>query len=201
MYRTFLKPFIDRMGALLLLLLTAPILILTALLIYLKMGRPIFFRQRRPGKGGEIFSIFKFRTMSDEKDANGHLLPDEVRLKGLGRWIRSTSIDELPQLINVLRGEMSFIGPRPLLEEYLPLYTPEQAQRHDVLPGITGWAQVNGRNTLNWQDRFRYDVEYVHKCSLGFDLKIIAMTIKKVLKREGVSAQNHVTVEKFTGNE
>lgn len=199
-YRDLLKPLLDRTGALVLLLLASPVLLATAMAIRVAMGSPIFFRQERPGRYGQIFRIYKFRTMTDERDAHGVLLPDAQRLHGVGRFIRSTSLDELPQLLNILRGEMSFIGPRPLLPEYLPLYSPEQARRHEVLPGITGWAQINGRNAISWAEKFRLDVEYVERQSLLFDLNIAFLTLKKVLVREGVSQEGHVTTEKFNGH-
>jgi undecaprenyl phosphate N,N'-diacetylbacillosamine 1-phosphate transferase len=164
------------------------------------LGSPIFFRQLRPTKNGEIFKIFKFRTMSDERDSNGELLPDEVRLGTFGKFIRSTSLDELPQLLNVLRGELSFIGPRPLLPEYLPLYSDFQKQRHNVNAGITGLAQVKGRNNLSWKNRFRYDVFYSKKVSFGLDLKIAIMTIQKIIKRSDVNQSGNATMEKFRGN-
>ena len=164
------------------------------------MGRPILFTQDRPGKDGKIFKIYKFRTMTNETDENGELLPDEQRLKGIGKTIRKLSLDELPQLINVIRGDMSFIGPRPLLVEYLPLYNKEQARRHEVTPGITGWAQVNGRNAISWEDKFKYDVWYVDNCSFLVDMKIIWLTILKVLKQEGISSEQHATMEKFKGS-
>ena len=200
MYRRFFKPLLDRILALVLLVLFAPLMLLTALAIYLWDGRPILFIQERPGYKGKIFKIYKFRTMTDERDEKGDLLPDEKRLKGVGKIIRSLSLDELPQLFNVLKGDMSFVGPRPLLKEYLPLYSKEQMRRHDVKPGITGWAQVNGRNLLDWQTRFAYDVWYVDHCSFWLDLKILWMTILKVIKREGVSSATSATMEKFKGN-
>ncbi|HEX5328698.1 undecaprenyl phosphate N,N'-diacetylbacillosamine 1-phosphate transferase [Sulfuricurvum sp.] len=200
MYKTFFKPLLDRLGALLLLILFAPVFIAVGLSVYLTMGRPLVFTQKRPGYKENIFTIYKFRTMSDERDSNGELLSDELRLKGAGKLIRSLSLDELPQLMNVLKGEMSFIGPRPLLIEYLPLYNHEQKRRHDVLPGITGWAQVNGRNAISWEDKFRYDVEYVDSLSFWNDLKIIFLTVKKVLIKEGISQEGTVTMEKFLGN-
>ena len=200
MYKFFFKPLSDKLLALFLLLLLSPVLIFTALAIYSKMGRPIFFRQNRPGKGEKIFSIYKFRTMSNERDENGELLSDEKRLKGLGQKIRSLSIDELPQLFNVLKGEMSFIGPRPLLIEYLPLYDETQKKRHDLLPGISGWAQVNGRNAISWKEKFEYDVWYTNNISLMLDLKIVGMTIQKVFMRKDISADKHVTSEKFNGH-
>jgi len=198
-YVNFIKPFLDRFGALILLILFSPIILLTALLIAIRIGRPIFFTQQRPGYHGRMFTIYKFRTMSDERDANGELLKDGLRLKGIGKWIRSLSLDELPQLINVLKGEMSFIGPRPLLPEYLPLYTQEQSRRHDVKPGITGWAQINGRNAISWEEKFRYDVDYVENISFRFDLKIFFQTFTKVFIREGISQEGETTMEKFNG--
>ncbi len=200
MYKNFLKPLFDRFFAALLLLLFAPVMLFVALAIYLWDGRPILFIQERPGYKGEIFKIYKFRTMTNEKDEAGNLLPDEQRLKGVGKIIRSLSLDELPQLFNVLKGDMSFIGPRPLLKEYLPLYNDRQKRRHDVKPGITGWAQVNGRNLLDWQTRFEYDVWYVENLNFWLDLKILWLTIVKVFKQEGVSAKRGVTMEKFKGN-
>jgi undecaprenyl phosphate N,N'-diacetylbacillosamine 1-phosphate transferase len=174
-------------------------MLITAILIYIKMGKPIIFTQSRPGYKGKIFKIYKFRTMSNEKDENGNLLPDEARLKGIGKIIRSLSLDELPQLFNVLKGDMSFVGPRPLLIEYLELYNEEQKRRHDVVPGITGWAQVNGRNAISWSEKFKYDVEYVDKQSFLFDLKIMFLTALKVFKREGISQAGNATMEKFNG--
>ena len=199
MYKTFFKPLFDKLLALILIIIFSPLMIITAILIYLKMGRPIIFTQDRPGYKGKIFKIYKFRTMTDEKDENGELLPDEKRLKGIGKIIRSLSLDELPQLFNVLKGDMSFVGPRPLLVEYLELYNEEQKKRHDVLPGITGWAQVNGRNAISWQEKFKYDVEYVKKQSFLFDLKIMFLTAMKVFKREGISQAGQATMEKFNG--
>ncbi|MEF3191924.1 MAG: sugar transferase [Campylobacterales bacterium] len=200
MYRYIIKPLLDRTGALILLIFTLPLFLVIAFLVWLTMGWPILFRQERAGLHGKIFCIYKFRTMTNERDAEGHLLPDEQRLTNIGAFIRATSLDELPQLWNVLKGEMSFIGPRPLLPEYLPLYSPEQARRHEVLPGITGWAQVNGRNALSWEEKFRLDVEYVDKQSFLFDLKIILLTLSKVFKREGINKEGHATTEKFNGH-
>lgn len=200
MYKHFFKPLLDRIGALLLLFLFIPVFSAVVIAVYLKMGRPLFFTQKRPGYQGNIFTIYKFRTMSDERDDNGELLSDELRLKGVGKVIRGLSLDELPQLLNVLRGEMSFIGPRPLLVEYLPLYNSEQKRRHDVLPGITGWAQVNGRNAISWEEKFRYDIEYVDSLSFWNDLNIIFLTLKKVLIKEGISQEGSATMEKFLGN-
>ena len=199
MYKKFIKPLLDKILALILIIIFSPIMLITAILIYLKMGRPIIFTQERPGYKGKIFKIYKFRTMTNEKDENGNLLPDEKRLKGIGKVIRSLSLDELPQLFNVLKGDMSFIGPRPLLVEYLPLYNEEQKKRHDVLPGITGLAQVNGRNAISWKKKFEYDVEYVNNLSFLMDMKIIFLTIQKVIKRDGISQEGNATMEKFNG--
>ena len=183
-----MKRLFDFLLAALLLFLFSPLFIMTVLLILLKIGKPIFFLQSRPGHKEKLFTIYKFRTMSDERDENGELLPDEQRLKGVGKFIRSTSLDELPQLINVLKGEMSFVGPRPLLIEYLSLYNDEQKRRHDVLPGITGWAQVNGRNAISWEEKFQYDVWYVDHQSFWLDMKILWLTFLKVLKRNDISS-------------
>ena len=199
MYKNFFKPLFDKILATILIILFSPIMIITALLIYLKMGRPILFKQARPGKDEKIFYIYKFRTMTNEKDKNGDLLPDEERLKGIGKFIRSTSLDELPQLFNVLVGYMSFVGPRPLLIEYLPLYNDRQKKRHEVKPGITGWAQVNGRNAISWEQKFNYDVWYVENQSFWLDMKILWMTFLKVIRREGISQAGQATMEKFNG--
>lgn len=199
MYAKFFKPLLDRTTALLLLILFAPLILLTALIIAIKLGRPVFFTQKRLGFQGKIFTIYKFRTMSDERGRNGELLSDEQRLREIGKTIRSLSLDELPQLFNIVKGEMSFVGPRPLLVEYLGLYSPEQAKRHNVKPGITGWAQVNGRNAISWEAKFRYDVEYVRNVSFLFDLKILFLTVFKVVKKEGIAQEGNVTMEKFNG--
>lgn len=199
MYVNLLKPLMDRFGALILVILFSPLILLITLMIALSMGRPVYFAQRRPGLHGKIFTIYKFRTMTDEKDSMGNLLPDSERLKGIGQVIRSLSLDELPQLLNVLKGEMSFIGPRPLLPEYLPLYTSQQARRHDVKPGITGWAQINGRNAISWEEKFRYDIEYVDNISFALDLKIFYRTFAKVFIKEGISQAGEATMEKFKG--
>ena len=180
--------------------LFAPFLIITLWLYFANKGAGVFFMQERPGKNGKIFKVIKFKTMTDERDVDGNLLPDAQRLTKVGRFVRSTSIDELPQLINVLKGDMALIGPRPLLPQYLPLYSKEQARRHEVRPGITGWAQVNGRNAISWTRKFELDVWYVDHCSFLLDLKIIFMTIKKVFVREGISSETSVTMEAFTGN-
>lgn len=200
MYQQVIKPLGDRVLALLLLVVLSPVIVTSLLIVFFFLGQPLFFRQKRPGKNGKIFTIYKLRTMSDEKDEGGELLPDEERLHGPGKLIRSLSLDELPQLFNVLKGEMSFIGPRPLLNEYLPLYNEEQKRRHDVKPGITGWAQVNGRNAIPWKKKFEYDVFYVDHISFVLDMKIMWMTIKKVILREGISSSTHVTAEKFNGH-
>ena len=198
-YARLIKPLLDRTLALILILLTLPVMLILYAAIYISMGHPVIFRQIRPGKDEKLFSIYKFRTMTDETGKDGELLPDHLRLKGTGRFIRSASLDELPQLFNVLKGEMSFIGPRPLLVEYLPLYSPQQKRRHVVLPGITGWAQVNGRNAISWKKKFELDVEYVDNIGFWTDMKIILLTLKKVFIREGISQEGHVTMEKFNG--
>ena len=194
------KSIFDKTLALFLIILFSPIYIVVSLLIFFKMGSPILFRQKRPGYKEKIFGIYKFRTMTNEKDANGNLLPDDKRLVGIGKFIRSTSLDELPQLFNVLKGEMSFVGPRPLLKEYLPLYNEKQKRRHDVKPGITGWAQVNGRNAISWDQKFDYDVWYVDNQSFWLDIKILWLTFLKVVKRSDISSSTSSTMEKFTGS-
>ncbi len=181
------------------LILVAPVLGVIALLVRLKLGRPVLFSQARPGLNGEIFTLHKFRSMRDAFDADGHPLPDAARLTGFGRILRAASLDELPELWNVLRGEMSLVGPRPLLVQYLERFTPEQARRHAVLPGITGWAQINGRNALTWEEKFRLDVWYVDHWTPGLDLKILALTVWKVLRREGISAPGQATAGEFMG--
>jgi lipopolysaccharide/colanic/teichoic acid biosynthesis glycosyltransferase len=196
----FTKKASDFVFALLSLILVSPIIAIVALLIYLEMGSPIFFHQPRPGKNGRIFNFYKFRTMSNAMDANGQLLSDSQRLTALGKFLRQSSIDELPQLLNVIKGDMSFVGPRQLLVEYLSRYTPEQSRRHLVRPGITGWAQVNGRNSLSWEEKFGLDVWYVEHWNLLLDLRILLLTVVKVVKRDGISHANHVTMEKFQGN-
>lgn len=200
MYRCCLKTIIDRLLALTGLILASPLFLIVFLfLLIANRGEPFFF-QRRPGLHGKIFRIIKFRTMNNRRDAKGELLPDAKRLTGIGRIVRKTSLDEIPQLINVLKGDMSLIGPRPLLPEYLPLYSREQARRHEVRPGITGWAQVNGRNAIDWQTRFRLDVWYVDHLSFALDVKILWLTILKVFRSEGISAAGSATMEKFIGN-
>ena len=201
MYFHFFKRVIDFILVFYVLALIWPILLLVALwLHFANKGTGAFFTQERPGKNGKIFKVIKFKTMTDERDADGNLLPDADRLTNVGRFVRSTSIDELPQLINVLKGDMALIGPRPLLVQYLPLYSKEQARRHDVRPGITGWAQVNGRNAISWTKKFELDVWYVDHCSFWLDVKIIFLTIKKVFVREGISQEGQATMEFFTGN-
>lgn len=199
MYRHFFKRILDFIAALLLIILFSPIMLWAAWRIRRELGSPVLFTQARPGLNAKIFKIYKFRTMSDERDANGNLLPDELRLKGFGAKLRASSIDELPQLFNVLKGDMSFIGPRPLLVEYLPLYSPRQASRHSVRPGITGLAQVNGRNDISWAAKLEYDALYAENLSFLLDIKIALLTIKKVLKKEGVSKAGMATTEKFNG--
>lgn len=201
MYKKGIKRFLDIVVSLTGLLGLLPVLlIVTGVLIYANKGAGAFFFQRRPGKYGKIFRVIKFKTMTDERDAEGNLLPDAKRLTSIGKFIRSTSLDELPQLFNVLKGDMALIGPRPLLPQYLSLYSPKQARRHEVRPGITGWAQVNGRNAISWMKKFELDVWYVDHCSFGLDLKIVFLTVKKVFVREGISSATSVTMEPFTGN-
>ena len=196
-----LKSFFDKILALIMILLLLPIYIIVSFLIQIKMGKPILFRQKRPGLNEKIFEINKFRTMTSEKDAEGNLLPDEKRLIGIGKFIRSTSLDELPQLFNVLKGDTSFVGPRPLLIEYLPLYNEKQKKRHLVKPGITGWAQINGRNAISWEEKFKYDVWYVENQSFALDMKILWITFLKVIQRSDISSDTSVTMEKFKGSD
>jgi sugar transferase EpsL len=195
-----IKRLFDLLVALIGLMMLAPLLLMVSALIWLLMGRPVFFRQDRPGLHGNIFTVVKFRTMNADRDASGALLPDARRLTALGKLLRTTSMDELPQLWNVLRGELSLVGPRPLLIQYLELYTPEQMRRHDVKPGITGWAQVNGRNDITWEDKFRLDVWYVDNWSLLLDLKILVMTVIKVVQGAGITQPGHATAEPFKGS-
>ncbi|EGK8010005.1 undecaprenyl phosphate N,N'-diacetylbacillosamine 1-phosphate transferase [Campylobacter lari] len=199
MYKNGLKRAFDFFLALILLIIFLPFIVLIGIVLKIVQGS-VLFKQARPGLNEKIFYIYKFKTMSDETNENGELLPDELRLKPFGKLVRSLSLDELPQLFNVLKGDMSFIGPRPLLVEYLPLYNQEQKKRHDVRPGITGWAQINGRNAISWEQKFKYDVEYVQNCSFLFDLKIFFMTIVKVLKRSGVNKEGVATTDKFNGH-
>lgn len=200
MYKHFLKRLFDFIIVLVVLIVIWPILLIIGIwLHFANHGAGAFFLQERPGKNGKIFKVIKFKTMTDERDSSGNLLPDEQRLTPIGRFIRSTSIDELPQLINVLKGDMALIGPRPLLVQYLPLYTAEQARRHEVRPGITGWAQCHGRNAISWQEKFKLDVWYVDHMSLMVDLKVIFITIKKVLSREDINSSTSATMELFDG--
>lgn len=201
MYNLIFKRIFDIYISVIVLIIISPIFILATFCLYLaNQGKPFFF-QKRPGKNGKIFRIIKFKTMNDRTDSEGNLLPDADRLTPVGKFVRKTSLDEIPQLINVLKGDMSLVGPRPLLPEYLPLYNKEQARRHEVRPGITGWAQVNGRNAISWKQKFEYDVWYVDHLSFWLDLKILLLTIKKVFVREGISQQGQATMEPFRGNE
>lgn len=194
-----MKRLFDILVSSVVLLFLFPLIIFISILIWFKLGSPIFFKQSRPGLHGKPFNMYKFRSMLDAVDSNGQQQPDDKRLTNFGKILRSSSLDELPGLINVLRGDMSLVGPRPLLMEYLPLYSSEQARRHEIRPGITGWAQVNGRNAISWEDKFKLDVWYVDNCSMILDLKIIFLTLIKVIKKDGVSAKDHVTMPKFEG--
>lgn len=200
MYRV-IKRIFDIIVSLSVLITLSPVILLVAIIVRQKLGSPVLFSQRRPGKNGQVFKMYKFRSMKDAVDASGEPLPDDQRMTPFSHKLRSSSLDELPGLWNVLKGDMSLVGPRPLLEEYLPLYNDEQARRHDVKPGITGWAQVNGRNTLSWEDKFTYDVWYVDNISLWLDIKILFLTVKKVFIKEGISAEGEATMAKFTGTE
>lgn len=201
MYRNYIKRILDSIFALTVLFIVCPIILLTLIILFFaNKGVGVFFFQERPGKNSKIFKVIKFKTMTDERDKEGNSLPDEKRLTKIGEFVRSASLDELPQLINVLKGDMSLIGPRPLLPQYLPLYSKEQARRHEVRPGITGWAQVNGRNAISWQQKFEYDVWYVDHLSFFLDIKIVFLTIKKVFIREGITSGTSMTMEAFTGN-
>jgi sugar transferase EpsL len=194
------KRLFDQLVAVLGLILFSPIILVLVFILLVRQGRPIFFRQSRPGRFAEIFTLYKFRTMRDATDRKGRALPDSERLTGLGQFLRASSLDELPELFNVLRGEMSLVGPRPLLVEYLPRYSVKQARRHEVLPGITGWAQINGRNALSWEEKFRLDVWYVDHWSFWLDLKILLLTFWKVIRREGINAPGQATMEEFLGS-
>jgi undecaprenyl phosphate N,N'-diacetylbacillosamine 1-phosphate transferase len=200
LYRNLIKPFFDRLFAILALLVASPIFIIVALLLAIFQDGKVFFTQNRPGRKERIFRLIKFKTMRDDLDEKGEMLPDDQRLTAVGKFVRKTSMDEIPQLLNILKGDMSFVGPRPLLVEYLPLYNEQQKKRHQVTPGISGWAQVNGRNTISWQQKFAYDVWYVANQSFLLDLKIIFLTIFKVFKAEGISSEGVATMEKFKGN-
>lgn len=196
-----MKRLFDLALALLGLIVLSPVLIVTAIPVRIKLGSPILFKQQRPGLNAQPFYIYKFRTMTDQRDADGRLLPDEARLTPFGRLLRRLSLDELPQLLNVVKGDLSLVGPRPLLMQYLPLYSPEQSRRHEVRPGITGWAQVNGRNAISWEEKFELDVWYVDNRSFWLDLKILFMTLKKVFIREGISQEGQATMEEFRGTQ
>ncbi|MGP3560197.1 sugar transferase [Geobacillus sp. BK01] len=195
-----MKRSFDFIVALIALAVLSPIMVVTAILVHWKLGSPVLFKQQRPGLHGKPFYLYKFRTMTDERDENGELLPDHLRLTPFGQFLRKYSLDELPQLFNVLKGDISLVGPRPLLMEYLELYTPEQARRHEVKPGITGWAQVNGRNAISWEEKFKLDVWYVDNRTFWLDIKILFLTVIKVLKKEGINQSEYVTMEKFAGN-
>ena len=199
MYRRWGKRAIDILGAGLAVVLLSPVLLVSALIVAVRLGRPVLFKQKRAGYGSRPFNVLKFRSMTDARDPDGALRPDSERLTPLGVFLRESSIDELPSLLNVLKGEMSLIGPRPFIYDYVELYTPEQARRHDVRPGITGWAQVNGRNALSWEEKFRPDVWYVDNVSLWLDIKIVFLTLKKLIHRDGISAPGSVTMERFRG--
>lgn len=200
MYK-YIKRFFDIVSSLIAIIILSPVLIVTAILVRTKLGSPVLFKQERPGKDEKIFTLMKFRTMTDERDENGELLPDEIRLTKFGEFLRSTSIDELPELFNILNGDMSVIGPRPLLVRYLPRYNEHQHRRHEVRPGLSGWAQVNGRNTVSWEDKFDMDVEYVDNYSMFMDIKILFMTVVNVLKHDGISSETSATMEEFMGLE
>lgn len=195
----YIKRILDIISSLLAIIILSPLLAVTAVLVKTKLGSPVLFKQERPGKDEKIFTLMKFRTMTDERDENGELLPDEVRLTKFGKLLRSTSIDELPELFNILKGDMSVIGPRPLLVKYLPRYNEHQHRRHEVRPGLSGWAQVNGRNTVSWEDKFDMDVHYVDNYSFAMDVKILFMTVLNVLKKEGISSETSATMEVFMG--
>ena len=199
LYQRFGKRCFDLLVSVSLVICLAPVLAVLALFVRWRLGSPILFSQERPGRHGRTFRMIKFRSMTDARNEHGELLPDDIRLTRFGRFLRSSSLDELPELWNVIRGEMSLVGPRPLLNRYLELYTSEQMRRHEILPGITGWAQVNGRNTISWEAKFSYDVDYVDRVSFAMDLRILAMTAIKVLRRDGVSAAGHATMPEFLG--
>lgn len=200
LYESYLKRPMDFLLSLAALIILSPLLIVVGTLVKFKLGSPVLFKQERPGLNGEIFTMYKFRTMTDDKDENGVLLPDNVRLTKFGRLLRTTSLDELPELLNILKGDMSIVGPRPLLVQYLSLYDAHQERRHDVRPGLTGYAQINGRNAISWEEKFNHDVHYVDNVSFKVDWKIIYMTIKKVLVREGISSSTSQTMEPFKGS-
>lgn len=200
MYAKYIKRTLDLILSLMALIVLMPLMIIIGILVRINLGSPIIFKQKRPGKNEKIFTLYKFRTMTDKRDIDGNLLPDEYRLTKFGKFLRSTSLDELPELINIIKGDMAIVGPRPLLVEYLPYYTEEEKHRHDVRPGLTGLAQVNGRNAITWEEKFEKDIEYVHNISFIGDVKIIIKTAIKVFKREGISGTNSDTMQKFEGN-
>lgn len=200
MYKHFFKRLIDFILSLIAIIVLSPILLIVALLVRTKLGSPVIFKQERPGLNEKIFTLYKFRTMTDAKDEHGNLLPDDIRLTKFGKLLRSTSLDELPELFNILKGDMAIVGPRPLLVRYLPLYNEHQKHRHDVRPGFTGWAQCNGRNAISWEEKFDLDVYYTKHVSLLLDIKIILKTVKVVLFREGISSETSVTMEEFRGS-
>lgn len=200
-YEKYVKRMLDFLISLSAIVILSPIILITALLVRIKLGSPVIFCQKRPGKDEKIFSMYKFRSMTDGKDENGKLLPDEIRLTGFGKKLRATSLDELPELFNILKGDMSIVGPRPLLVDYLERYNESQKHRHDVRPGLTGLAQANGRNAISWEDKFAYDVEYVNHVTFWNDLKIIFLTIGSVVKRDGINSATSATMEEFKGNE
>ena len=200
-YEKYTKRLLDIILSLAALMVLSPILLITAVLVRIKLGSPVIFHQERPGRYGKIFRLYKFRSMTDDRDETGNLLPDDLRLTRFGRLLRSTSLDELPELLNILRGDMSIVGPRPLLVKYLPLYNDEQKHRHDVRPGLTGWAQVHGRNLLSWEDKFRYDVWYTRNISFVTDVRIVLLTVKCIFAREGISSETAATMEEFLGTE
>ena len=199
MYAKYFKRVLDFLLSLIAIIILSPVLLIIAILVRTKLGSPVLFKQERPGKNEKIFTLYKFRTMTDKKDEKGNLLPDEDRLTKFGKILRSTSLDELPELFNILKGDMSIVGPRPLLVEYLELYNEEQKHRHDVRPGLTGLAQISGRNSISWEEKFKDDIKYVNKVTFINDVKIILKTIVKVFKREGISQEGNATIEKFTG--
>lgn len=199
MYQAYIKRFLDLVLSFFALFLLSPLILIVACLVRIKLGSPILFRQNRPGKDEKIFAMYKFRTMTDQKDKEGRLLPDEERLTAFGKMLRSTSLDELPELFNILKGDMSLVGPRPLLVEYLPLYSKQQRKRHKVRPGLTGLAQVKGRNAITWEEKFHYDIKYVKKISFAMDFCILMRTVEAVLKREGINSSEAVTMERFQG--
>ena len=201
MYQRYIKRALDFLLALVAIIVLSPIMLIVAILVQTKLGSPVLFKQQRPGKNEKIFNMYKFRTMTDQKDENGNLLPDEVRLTEFGKKLRSTSLDELPELFNIIKGDMSIVGPRPLLVRYLPLYNERQRHRHDVRPGFTGLAQVNGRNSISWEEKFEWDVRYVENITFFGDIKIILKTVKTVLTHEGISSDTSVTMEEFRGRD